>query len=104
MTMTIPKEGTLLLPICGAVPIGAKNKRMAFEFLNFRLDKEIQRAFCLSYHISPGRSDMGDWPKSFAERQITTAEQIDRMVFPDYDTIASKRQEWGLRWQKIMAT
>lgn len=102
MELVIPKEGTLLLPNTGGVPIGAKNKRMAFEFLNFRLEKEIQREFCLQYHIGPGRADMGEWPKDFAARQITTEKQMDAMLFPDFGRIAELRKDWSLRWQKIM--
>jgi putative spermidine/putrescine transport system substrate-binding protein len=104
MTMVIPKEGSLLLPITGAVPIGAKNKKLAFEFLNFRLEKDVQREFCLSYNISPGRADMGDWPEKFAQQQLTTKEQMEAMLFPDYQVIAAKRQAWSLQWQKIMAS
>ena len=103
MEMVIPEEGTLLLPVTGAVPVGSTNKKLAFEFLNFRLSPEVQREFCLAYHVSPGRKDMGDWPADFAKRQITTEKQMAAMIMPDYDQIAAQRKDWSLRWQKIMA-
>ncbi len=102
MTLVIPREGTLLLANTGAVPIGSQNKRLAFEFLNFRLEREVQRRFCLGYSISPGRADMSDWPESFAESQITTQEEMDAVVFPDFGAIAANRKDWSLRWQRIM--
>lgn len=104
MKMTIPKEGSLALPNTTAIPVGSRNKRLAFEFLNFRLEREVQRAHCLAYHISPGRSDMGDWPQDYADQQVTTQEQMDAMIFPDFEVIAASRREWSLRWQNIMAS
>jgi putative spermidine/putrescine transport system substrate-binding protein len=100
--MTVPKEGTIASGGGSSIPIGAANKKLAFEFLNFRLDPEIQRAFSLGYHCSPGRPDIGDWPKEYVEKQITTAEQMERMTFVDSSVISQKRREWTLTWQEIM--
>lgn len=101
---TIPKEGTIGLANCAAVPIGASNKKLAFEFLNFRLDPEVQRAFNLAYFSSPGRPDIADWPKEFAETQIVTEKQMAAIDFPDSELIGRKRREWTLKWQEIMGT
>ena len=100
--MTVPKEGTIALGGCAAVPVGAANKKLAFEFLNFRLDPEVQHNFCLGYHCSPGRPDLADWPKDFAATQITTQEQMDKLVFVDSAAIGQKRRDWTLQWQEIM--
>jgi putative spermidine/putrescine transport system substrate-binding protein len=102
--MTIPKEGTIALGNCSAVPVGAANKKLAYEFLNFRLEPEIQRAFCLAYFASPGRMDIGDWPAEFAASQITTSQKMDSMIFPDEQLIAREQRTWTLRWQEIMGT
>ena len=102
--MTIPKEGTIALGNCSAVPIGAANKKLAFEFLNFRLEPEVQRAFCLAYFASPGRMDIGDWPEAFAASQITTDAKMGQMVFPDEQLISREQRAWTLRWQEIMGT
>ena len=55
--MVVPQEGVIGLFDCAAVPVGAKNKKLAYEFLNFRLEPEVQRAFSLAYFSSPGRGD-----------------------------------------------
>lgn len=102
--LTIPKEGTIGLANCAGVPVGARNKRLAYEFLNFRLDRDVQRAFSLAYKSSPGRPDISDWPAEFASAQITTEAQMRDVEFPDSAVIAQRRRDWTLRWQEIMAT
>ena len=99
---TIPKEGTIGLADVSAIPINASNKKLAFEFLNFRLEPEIQRAFCLAYFASPGRMDIAGWPAEFAASQITTSQKMDSMIFPDEQLIAREQRDWTLRWQEIM--
>jgi putative spermidine/putrescine transport system substrate-binding protein len=101
--MTVPNDGTIGLGNCAGVPVGASNKKLAFEFLNFRLDPEVQHNFNLGYFSSPARPDITDWPQEFKETQIVTEEQMARIEFPDSDTIGKKRREWTLRWQEIMA-
>jgi putative spermidine/putrescine transport system substrate-binding protein len=101
--MTVPKEGTVLLGNTSGIPIGAKNKKLAYEFINFQLDPAIQRAWCLAYFCSPGRGDITDWPKGFADSQIVTAKQFDSVKLPDLDAIGSNRKDWTLKWQEIMS-
>lgn len=103
LAYTIPKEGTIGLADVSAIPIGAANKKLAFEFLNYRLDPEAQRAFCLAYHASPGRPDITDWPAEFREREIVTEKQMASLDLPDSGVIGRKRNDWVMRWQEIMA-
>lgn len=102
--VTVPKEGTIALANCSAVPIGAANKKLAFEFLNFRLDPDIQKTFCQAYFASPGRPDIAGWPQGFVDQQITTEQKMASMVFPDDQLIAQKQREWTLKWQEIMSS
>jgi len=101
--MVIPAEGVIGLFDCAAVPVGARNKRLAYEFLNFRLDREVQRAFSLAYFSSPGRGDIADWPEPFAKTQVVTDGQIANVQFPDSEVIGQRRRDWTLRWQEVMA-
>jgi putative spermidine/putrescine transport system substrate-binding protein len=98
----IPKEGTIGLGNCAAVPVGAANKKLAFEFINFRLDRDVQRAFNLAYHSSPGRPDITDWPADFIANQITTEAKMAAVDFPDSAMIGRKRSAWTRRWEEIM--
>jgi len=101
--LTVPDDGTIGLANCAAVPVGAKNKRLAMEFMNFRLDPEIQRAFHLGYKTSPARPDITDWPDAYKAVQITTEEQMAKVDFPDNAVLARRRREWTMRWQEVMA-
>ncbi len=100
---TIPKEGTIGLANCAGVPVGAKNRKLAFAFLDFRLDREVQRDFNLAYFSSPGRPDITDWPDAFRASQITTEERMAGVAFPDSEVIGQRRREWTRRWQEVMA-
>ena len=103
VNFTIPQEGTIGLANCASVPIGAANKKLAFEFINFRLEPDVQRAFHLAYHSSPGRADIADWPADFAATQIVTEQKMASVDFPDSAVIGSKRSEWTRKWQEIMS-
>lgn len=100
---TIPKEGTIGLADVSAIPVGASNKKLAFEFLNFRLDPEAQRNFCLGYFVSPARPDIADWPADFVDTQITTQAQMDHLDLPDSAVLGKERNPWVLKWKEIMA-
>ena len=101
--MTIPKEGTFALPDCGAIPVGAANKKLAFEFFNHRLDPEVQKAFGAAYFIGPGRPDLQGLPETYVSQQVTTEQKMASMVFIDQQYFADQQKEWIMRWQEIMA-
>ncbi|MEO8303126.1 MAG: ABC transporter substrate-binding protein [Betaproteobacteria bacterium] len=100
--MIVPKEGVIANIDAAAVPVGAKNKKLAYEFINFMLDPATQRDWCIAYFCSPGRGDIKDWPKGFADSQIVTNQQFDSVRLPDLDAIGTNRRDWTLRWQEIM--
>lgn len=100
--VTIPKEGTIGLGNCGAVPVGASNKKLAFEFLNWRLDQEVQFNFHNAYYSSPGRPDISGWSDAYKATQITTEQQMAGIDFPDSEVIGQRRRDWTRRWQEIM--
>lgn len=103
LAYTIPQEGTIGLADVSAVPVNASNKKLALEFLNFRLDPEVQRAFCVGYFASPARPDIGDWPAGFADNQITTEAKMQSLDLPDSAMIGAKRNAIVKRWQEIEA-
>jgi putative spermidine/putrescine transport system substrate-binding protein len=100
---TIPKEGTIGLADVSAIPVGATNKKLAFEFLNFRLEPDVQRAFCLGYFASPARPDITDWPASFVETQITTQAKMATLDLPESGVVGKQRNGGVMKWQEIMA-
>jgi putative spermidine/putrescine transport system substrate-binding protein len=100
--LMVPSDGTIGLANCAGIPVGARNKRLALEFLNFRLDRDVQRAFNLAYKTSPARPDI-EWPDDYKAVQLTTEAQMAATDFPDNAVISAKRREWTMRWQEIMA-
>jgi putative spermidine/putrescine transport system substrate-binding protein len=100
--MTVPKEGVIANIDAASVPVGAKNKKLAYEFINFMLEPATQRAWCIAYFCSPGRGDLTDWPKGFADSQIVTKEQFESVKLPDLEAIGNNRRDWTLKWQEIM--
>ena len=100
--MIVPKEGVIANIDSASVPVGAKNKKLAYEFINFMLEPATQRAWCLAYFCSPGRGDLTDWPKGFGDSQIVTNQQFESVKLPDLDAIGTHRRDWTLRWQEIM--
>ena len=48
------------------------------------------------------RGDLTDWPKAFADSQIVTRQQFDKVKLPDLEAIGVNRRDWTLRWQEIM--
>lgn len=101
--MSTPKEGTMALALASAIPIGSQNKELAYKFVNFTLEPDVQKAFCTAYHSGPARGDIKDWPAAFAEQQITTVEEMNRTAFPDIEYLAGQRRKITDTWQDIMA-
>lgn len=95
----IPEEGTIPLIATLSVPIGAENRELALQFVNFWLEKEQQEAWALAYNVGSARSDL-ELPEDFTATQITSAEQLDQLILPDQLEIASRRTEWAERWQR----
>lgn len=95
----IPKEGTIPLLATLSVPAGAQNKELAFKFINFWLEKEQQERWALAYNVGSARNDH-DLPMEFAERQITSQEDLDRLLLPDQLRLATERPGWTERWQR----
>lgn len=95
----IPEEGTIPLLATLSVPIGAANRELALEFVNFWLEKEQQEAWALAYSVGSARADL-ELPADFAATQITSAEDLAQLILPDQMEIAERRTEWAELWQR----
>lgn len=97
------KEGTIGHAAAGVVAAKSPKKDLAFEFLNFTLEPEPQKAFCEAFFSGPGRPDITGWSPEFAATQVVTQEQMDAVYFPDMEYLATQRRAISERWQDIMA-
>jgi putative spermidine/putrescine transport system substrate-binding protein len=96
---TIPKEGTLAITNSFGVPKSARNKALAYEFVNFYLDRAQQEAFARKIYYAPTNREV-TLPPEYAGRVAVGAEAIGRLRFPDEDHLAKARGAWVERWNK----
>lgn len=97
----IPREGTVGLINTLNVPIGAKNKELAFEFINFWLNREMQEKWAQAYTVGTARVD-AKLPADHSKRHVVSIAQMKMLKYPDPLYIGQKRAEWAERWKKIM--
>jgi putative spermidine/putrescine transport system substrate-binding protein len=96
---TIPREGTIPLIVTASIPAGARNKEHARRFIDFWLEKRSQEAWVQGYSVGSIRTDL-DLPPEVRARQITSREDIDRLLLPDFDALARNRTDWNSRWKR----
>jgi putative spermidine/putrescine transport system substrate-binding protein len=96
---TIPEEGTVPLLSTLNIPAGAQNKDLAFEFVNFWLEKTQQENWALAYKVGSARSDL-DLPEDFASRQVTSSADLEALLLPDQLRLAEERPGWTEIWQR----
>ncbi len=94
-----PAEGTIPLIATLNVPVGARNKEMAFRFVNFFLEKSSQEAWVTGYNVGSARTDI-DVPDDVRARQITTEADLKTLLLPDLSALAAKLPQWGARWER----
>jgi putative spermidine/putrescine transport system substrate-binding protein len=98
-----PKEGTVPLIATLNVPIGARNRDLAFQFVNFWLEKASQEAWVTGYKVGSARPDI-NVPDEVRARQITTEADLDALLLPDLTTLSARLPEWGARWEREVVT
>lgn len=94
-----PAEGTIPLVATLNVPVGARNKEMAYRFINFFLEKSSQEAWVTGYNVGSARTDI-EVPDAVRARQITTETDLQTLLLPDLSGLAAKLPEWGARWER----
>jgi putative spermidine/putrescine transport system substrate-binding protein len=97
--IVFPKEGTMATGNTWVVPVAAKNKDLAYKFINFYLEVEQQKAWADNIYYSPTNKNVQLTPDK-AARVIYGSEQIAKMRLPDEETVATERPKWIERWNK----
>jgi putative spermidine/putrescine transport system substrate-binding protein len=95
----IPREGTLAITNAFGVPKSARNKPLAYEFVNFYLDAAQQEAFARKIYYGPTNREV-KLPAEYANRVPVGQDAIARLRFPDEDHLAKTRGAWVERWNK----
>ncbi|WP_223479776.1 ABC transporter substrate-binding protein [Oricola indica] len=95
----IPAEGTVPLVATLNVPVGAEHKDAAHMFIDYWLSKTGQESWALAYQVGTARADV-DLPADFRAKQVTTREDIQKLILPNLSVTASRLPEWADRWER----
>jgi putative spermidine/putrescine transport system substrate-binding protein len=95
----VPKEGTIAITNAFAVPKGARNKALAYRFIDFYLDAAQQEAWARKIYYTPTNRDV-TLPPEYRGRVAVGADDIAKLRFPDEEHLARARGAWVERWNK----
>lgn len=94
-----PKEGAIALGVTMNVVKGAKNRKLANEFINAMLDQEAQQVWAEGFKFGP-YNKMVKLPPALAAKVPYGTEQIGKLMKVDWETINAVRPQWTERWNK----
>ncbi|MDB5614957.1 MAG: spermidine/putrescine transporter substrate-binding protein [Devosia sp.] len=95
----LPKEGSIPLIATLNVPVGADNKELALQFVDFFLEKTSQERWVEGYKVGSARADI-EVSEEARARKITTPADLDALLLPDLSSLASNLSAWGMRWER----
>lgn len=95
----LPKEGSIPLIATLNVPVGADNKELAIQFVDFFLEKTSQERWVEGYKVGSARSDI-EVSEEARARKITTQADLDALLLPDLTSLAANLSAWGQRWER----
>jgi putative spermidine/putrescine transport system substrate-binding protein len=101
LDFTVPKEGSIFLLDTVNVPAGARNKPLAYKFLNWWLSAEVQRRWALAYTVGSARAGVS-FPTDHRQAHISSIAQVRKFRNVDPVYIGEKRPEWAEMWKRIM--
>jgi putative spermidine/putrescine transport system substrate-binding protein len=99
LATAIPKEGTVGYTNTWAVPKTAKNKELAYQFINFYLDTPQQEIWARKFYYGPTNREV-KLPAEYKGRVPVGTEDFARFKFPDEEYLAKARGPWVERWNK----
>jgi putative spermidine/putrescine transport system substrate-binding protein len=94
-----PKEGALALAVTMNVVKGAKNRRLANEFINAMLDQDAQQVWADGFKFGPYNKNV-KLPPDLAAKVPYGPEKIAKLIKVDWETINAVRPQWTERWNK----
>lgn len=98
--MAVPKEGAPHLVNCLGVPSKAKNKKLAFAFLDHWVSPEINAEWSMNYNVGPSHPGASENLSSEYKELVPNPEMpnFDKLYYPNPQKIADERQAWTERW------
>ncbi|MDR7419897.1 MAG: ABC transporter substrate-binding protein [Armatimonadota bacterium] len=97
----VPKEGSIFLLGTLNVPANARNKPLAYKFVNWWLSAEVQRRWALAYTVGSARGGIS-FPTEHRQAHISSIAQVRKFKFVDPVYVGDKRPEWTETWKRVM--
>lgn len=94
-----PKEGALALAVTMNVVKGAKNRRLANEFINAMLEQDAQQVWAESFKFGPYNKNV-KLQLELAAKVPYGPEKVAKLIKIDWETANAARPQWTERWNK----
>jgi putative spermidine/putrescine transport system substrate-binding protein len=95
----IPQEGTIPIANAFVVPKTGKNKDLAYKFINYYLEPEVQSVWAEKIFYGPANQE-AKVSDAVANRIPYGVEKIRSLKFPDQAVIDKNKAAWVERWNK----
>ena len=95
----LPKEGTIPVANAFVVPRSSKNKDLAYKFINYFLEPDVQATWAEQIFYGPANID-AKVKDEVARRIPYGPDQIHGLKFPDQAVLDANKGAWIERWNK----
>ncbi len=95
-----PQEGLLMWDQSFCICAGAPSRDLAYQYLDFILEPEIQLLLARRFFVSPVNSKVA-LPDDLRDAVPITGAQIDRIVRTDWTWVNSNALELDNRWSRL---
>lgn len=96
----IPEDGTVLYGLSSQAVAGGENTDLAFEWINFQLDPEIQAAFAEAAGYAPSNEQVE--LSADLEQRLPLSTVLDKLQTADVEAVANNRASWVESWNRIL--
>lgn len=98
----VPKEGAFATINEFVIPVGAKNPNLAYEFINMVLDAQAQKTMAEIIMYGPVNKNTVI-EGQLAQEVLYGAENIEKLIFCDWQHIGTVRETWIDRFDRTIA-
>jgi len=101
VAVVFPREGAIGILPTFSIPVGARNKALAEQYMDRALSQEAQRCFAERQFAGPTNRRV-ELPAELAAL-VPYRESVERLYFPPPETVAQNLPAWTDRWNREIA-
>jgi putative spermidine/putrescine transport system substrate-binding protein len=94
-----PREGQPVGMNFACIPVGARNQRLAEEWINLHLSVAVQTRYAQEIYFGPTNSEVR-LPPELASRVISSAAEVQTLMSFDIPKINQRVQQWSARYNR----